>query len=118
MIKEQDFITKLDNPFLKYIVYEENKQILGYLEFNHIYDRIEIINIFVNEKDRRKNIGSKLVEYVINYGKNNKCINITLEVSKDNIGAISLYEKKTFKQIAIREKYYKGIDGILMELIL
>ena len=41
--------------------------------------------------------------------------NITLEVRKDNIYAIKLYEKNGFKQVAIRKNYYNGIDGILME---
>ena len=42
-------------------------------------------------------------------------INITLEVSTENQKAINLYEKFEFKKKAMREKYYQGIDGILME---
>ena len=40
---------------------------------------------------------------------------VTLEVRIDNIPAIKLYEKCGFKKIAIRQNYYNGIDGILME---
>ena len=41
--------------------------------------------------------------------------NITLEVKKDNIPAISLYKSVGFVEKAIRKGYYQGIDGILME---
>ena len=40
---------------------------------------------------------------------------ITLEVKKDNISAIKLYEKNGFIKKAIRRGYYNGVDGILYE---
>ena len=40
---------------------------------------------------------------------------ITLEVKKDNIPAINLYKKFGFQEKAIRQGYYQGVDGILME---
>ena len=50
--------------------------------------------------------------------KKQKCVNITLEVNKENTYAIKLYKKVGFKEVAIRKNYYDGVDGILMELIL
>ena len=41
--------------------------------------------------------------------------NITLEVKADNVKAINLYKSFDFISVAIRKKYYNGIDGILME---
>ena len=49
-----------------------------------------------------------------NSGDNN-IKNITLEVKEDNIAAINLYKKYGFKKVSTREKYYDGINGILME---
>ena len=41
---------------------------------------------------------------------------ITLEVKRKIISvAYHLYKKYGFKKVAIREKYYQGLDGILME---
>lgn len=101
-----------NNPFLKKIEIE-NK---GYIEYNDIYETIDIVNVFVKEEYRNQKIGSTLLEKLIKEAKQNNKENITLEVSKENKIAIKLYKKYNFKEVAIRKGYYKGIDGILMEL--
>lgn len=98
------------NPYGHFIVYKKEGIIVGYLYYSLIYDRIEINQIEVLEEERRKGIASKLMEYLI---KNN--LSITLEVKKTNISAINLYKKYGFNEVAIREGYYNGVDGILME---
>lgn len=100
-----------DNPFLKKISYDDK----GYMFFETIYDRIEINAFLVKEEFRNQKIGSKLLEYLIEYAKDNNFVNITLEVRKNNDPAIHLYKKYGFKKVAIRSKYYDGVDGILME---
>ncbi len=102
------------NPFSNYLVYLENEKIVGYLNYYLMYDRIEIANFNVLEEFQNKHVGTSLIEYLINkyMGKVN---NITLEVKSNNDKAIYLYKKMGFKMVAIREKYYNGIDGILME---
>jgi ribosomal-protein-alanine N-acetyltransferase len=42
-------------------------------------------------------------------------IKIFLEVAENNIPARKLYEKYGYKQLAVRKKYYDGIDAIIME---
>lgn len=99
-----------NNPYAKCIIYEEDK-VLGYLYYSDIYDRIEINQIEVLESQRGKGIGSKLLKYLVD----NNTKSITLEVKETNNIAIKLYKKYGFKEVAKREKYYQGIDGILME---
>ena len=101
-------------PFSNYLVYLENEKIVGYLNYYLMYERIEIANFNVLEEFQNKRVGTSLIEYLINkyMGKVN---NITLEVKSNNDKAIYLYKKMGFKMVAIREKYYNGIDGILME---
>ena len=40
------------NPYARRIEFYDNKEVLGYLEYSHIYDRIELDNIYVNEEKR------------------------------------------------------------------
>ena len=111
-INKEEVLKELsNNPFSKYIVYLENNEVIGYLYYSDIYDRVEINQIEINSIHRNCGYGSKLLEYLIN--SVNK--NITLEVNKENKYAIKLYKKYKFREVAIRKGYYNGIDGILME---
>lgn len=98
-----------DNPFLKVSYYQE-ENIYGYIKYSVIYDRIEIDDIFVNEKYRNRGIGSKLIDHII---KNN--LSITLEVNENNAFARKLYLNKGFVEVAIRKNYYGNDNAILME---
>ena len=94
-----------NNPFTHYIVYIINSKIVGYINYDLIYDRAEICNFNVLEKYQNKGIGTKLLQYVID-NLNNKVDNITLEVKIDN-KAVNLYKKFGFKTVAKRNNYYE-----------
>lgn len=111
-LTEKEFST---NPYLKIITYVENDKIIGFLLYSLIYDRIEIEQFEVITKERGKGIGDKLLKYLIEKYQDTDIKNITLEVKEDNIVAINLYEKYGFKKVSTREKYYDGINGLLME---
>ena len=104
-----------NNPFIKCIGYLDDEKIIGYLLCEDIYDRFDIVNLFINQKYRNKKIASLLLDNLIKKGERQKTINITLEVNSTNKIAIHLYKKFGFVERAIRSKYYSGTDGILME---
>ena len=103
------------NAFTKYFIYMEKSNIIGIVNYYDLYDRFEISYIEVLESFRNKKIGSLLMEHLINIGKNKNINNITLEVKVTNEFAIRLYKKYEFEVVALRKKYYDGIDGYLME---
>ena len=118
-IKDIDYINNLSeykvtlNSFNKIIGYYLEDKLVGYLDYSVMYEKIEINYIFVIDEYRRRNIAYNLIKYVID---NYEFENITLEVNVNNTSAINLYKKLGFKIIGIREKYYDGIDGYLMEV--
>ena len=115
MIKEKILIESA-NPYARTIEYlDDENNILGYLEYSLIYDRIEIDNFFVDESQRNKGIGKKLLTYLIAIAIDSHVINITLEVRKNNEIARNLYNKFGFREVALRKFYYGDDDGILME---
>lgn len=104
-----------DNPYINYMVCVLGDKIVGYLSYEDIFDRYEISNLYVLYNYRGNKIGSYLIQELINRAKLSNIKNITLEVNKENLVAINLYKKYGFVPVAIREKYYSGVDGILME---
>jgi N6-L-threonylcarbamoyladenine synthase len=103
-----------NNPFSHYLVYLDNDEIVGFINYYDIYDRVEIANFNVLESYQNKGIGNKLIKSVIDKSKEKE--NITLEVRCDNKKAIHIYEKYGFIKTATRKNYYNGVDGILMEM--
>lgn len=98
----------------KIIGYYENNILVGFLIYEQIYEIIDLLYIVVEPIYRRKNIGSKLLQFLI---QNKEFEKIMLEVRCDNNSAIKLYKKFNFKIINIREKYYETQDAYVMELI-
>lgn len=105
----------LENPFTKYYIYIKGNEIFGFINYDILYERAELIYIEVLEEKQDMGIGSILLEYMIEDCRKREIENITLEVNIENKKAIHLYEKFGFYKVAIRKAYYQGIDGILME---
>ena len=103
------------NPFTKYFIYIEKSNIIGVVNYFDLIDRFELSYIEVKEEYRNNKIGSRLIEYLIDLGKQKGITNITLEVRKNNDNALKLYEKYGFVVVATRKSYYDGVDGYLME---
>ena len=104
-----------NNTFTNHYVYKENNEIIGYINYDIMYERSELIQINVTINKQNNHIGSKLMDYMINDLINHMVKEITLEVKIDNIKAINLYKKYGFVEIGKRKGYYQGIDGILMK---
>lgn len=104
-----------NNQFTNYLTYLINGEPVAFINYYIMYERAEIININVLEEYQNQKIASKLLEHMVNECISHNVKSITLEVKETNIKAIHLYEKFGFSKVAVRRKYYQGIDGILME---
>ena len=109
MIKK-DIISDLDSVYN----YVEDDKILGFLEIRIVDGVLDIINLFVNEENRKNKIATKLMKKMIDEEDYNR---IMLEVNEKNIPAIKLYSKLGFKEISMRERYYDSDSAIIMEKV-
>ena len=94
--------------------YMDGETVLGYLEIRLVDGVIDIMNLFVNEENRKKGIATALMNEMINKEDYNR---IMLEVNENNHEAIRLYSKLGFKEISLRERYYDEDTAIIMEKI-
>ena len=97
------------NPYARRIEYYDNNELIGYLDYSLIYDRIEVDNFFVNEERRREGIGKKLLSYLVVIAINSRVVNMTLEVRISNEIARNLYKSFGFREVALR-KFYYGVE--------
>lgn len=76
------------------------------------------LGITVRKKYWNCGIGSKLMEELIEYAKENGIEILNLEVRSDNVNAIHLYEKYGFRHIGTSPAYFKiGDDYVDFELM-
>lgn len=105
----------LNQPFRHYLVYEVENTIVGLFIYSIMYEHSEIENIYVEELYRKQQVGTSFILYMIEVCSQKNIFNITLEVACNNMGAISLYQKMGFYEVAVRKNYYPSGDAILME---
>ncbi len=94
--------------------YMDGEKILGYLEIRLVDGVIDIMNLFVNEENRKEGIGTALMNEVIEKEDYNR---IMLEVNENNNEAIRLYTRLGFKEISLRDRYYGEDTAIIMEKV-
>lgn len=104
-----------NNTFTNYYIYCDSTKVVAFINYQVMYERSELIDINVLDSYQNRGIASKLIEFMLNDLKSKNVQSITLEVRKNNLNAIHLYEKYGFKEVGIRKGYYQGIDGILMK---
>lgn len=105
--------TEIDSEFGIVLVNLKGNRINGYLYALDLGDNIDLLSIVVKEEDRRQNVGTELMEYLVdNYCYQDKTI--TLEVATNNLSAIRLYKKMGFVIVGTRKKYYNEIDAYTM----
>lgn len=94
--------------------YMDGEKILGYLEIRLVDGVIDIMNLFVNEENRKNGIATALMNEVIEKEDYNR---IMLEVNENNNEAIRLYTRLGFKEISLRDRYYGEDTAIIMEKV-
>ena len=90
----------------------DNNNIIGFIHIQDLIDEVDIIDIVIDEKYRRKGYGKSLINYILDFYKDKKVI---LEVSVDNEEAVNLYKSLNFSVINVRKGYYNGTDALVME---
>ena len=118
--KERDLLNEMDNKLANLWVVElgaegMQKTVVGFSDYWQTFDSATICQIAVHPDIRRRQLGSAMMDEIINDCYAKRVRNITLEVRKTNQIAINFYKKHGFSEVLVKEKYYSnGEDAIYM----
>ena len=107
-------LSEMREPLSSFFVIENNNSIIGYYGFLHILDELHILNVAVDPPYRGRNVGSALMEHLLERGRTLSVRAVTLEVRESNLPAIKLYEKYGFHSVGIRPHYYTDKENALI----
>ena len=89
------------------LVVEQDGSVVGFIVGQLLEDEWEIENIAVTGVARRRGLGSRLVNELLDLVRNRGGKTVFLEVRESNRAARSLYEKWGFLEVGRRKMYYQ-----------
>ena len=104
------FVSEMKNVAARYLVAEQDGQIIGYAGAWIILDESHITNIAVRQSERGRGIGRALTAGLMQYLSNLGAAYATLEVRKSNEIAQNLYKSLGFIKLGVRKRYYEDND--------
>jgi ribosomal-protein-alanine N-acetyltransferase len=94
--------------------------IAAFLNYWHVADELQLMNVAVAPEQRRKGYGSALLADLLRIARTQAIAAISLEVRPSNQAAIRLYERDGFERVGLRPRYYSdnAEDALVMRLTL
>lgn len=92
-----------------------NVAIVGFCVYWQTFDSATICQIAVHPEIQRRQLGSAMMDEIINDCYAKRVQTLTLEVRASNTKAINFYLKHGFEKVTVKERYYvDGEDAIYM----
>ena len=92
------------------LVIETDGHLSGFLTGRQIADQAEVLNLAVQEKQRRRGQGSALLQAALEQFELRDAKSAYLEVRESNAIAIAFYERHGFARTGLRKGYYRNPD--------
>ncbi len=116
---KNDFLRELhENKFAYYFVALHGEEVVGYAGLWHVVTEGHITNVAVKRGFQGNKIGQLLLDKMIEFGKENYMMGLTLEVGISNTNAQKLYLRNGFLVEGRRKNYYSDTreDALIMWL--
>lgn len=103
---KESFLNDMGNAVARYLVLEEEGNILGYAGYWCIADEGQVTNVAVWPDARKRGQGERLVRAMTENAFAAGCTTMFLEVRASNIPAQKVYEKLGYTLVSVRKHYY------------
>ncbi len=91
-----------------FFIAKKGKRAIGYMGLSAVLDEGYVTNIAVTENERKKGVGTALLNRIFAFAGDNRLSFVSLEVRVSNQNAISLYNSLGFKEEGKRPNFYKN----------
>lgn len=107
---------KNSNDSTVFFLARVEEKVVGYGGMYTVLDEGYVTNIGVLPEFRRRGIGAKIVNELINFSNENSLSFLSLEVRVSNIAAIKLYKSFGFEEVGRRKNFYRlpNEDALIM----
>ena len=105
---ERSVAGELTNALALWLVAVEGERVAGYVGSQTVCNETDMMNVAVTADFRRRGIGEKLVNALVEELKAMDSHCLTLEVRASNTPAQAMYEKLGFAEIGRRPRYYQN----------
>lgn len=113
--RESSYASEMSNVLSSYFIAEIDNNPIGFAGDWCVAEEAQIMRVGVIPGYRNKGIGKGLLDTLVIDARNKGCDKMTLEVKRQNIAAVTLYEHCGFQVVGIRSSYYSdGSDALLM----
>jgi ribosomal-protein-alanine acetyltransferase len=104
---------------IRTFVCEQDHYLVGLLQWRHLGQEAEILDLAVRQDHRRRGLASFLLQNFLNHLSHSAVRAIFLEVRESNSAAIALYKKFRFQITGRRPNYYRHPEesALLMNLL-
>lgn len=106
------------NPTAHYFVARNSGKVMGFCGMWVVADEAHIVTMAVNADYRRRGLGRRLLQFLLDHALQLQVAIITLEVRVGNIAARQLYQQAGFSIVGTRRNYYpdNNEDALVMEI--
>lgn len=95
-------------------LFRDDQELLAYAIYQVVYTEGHLLNIAVTKKEQSKGLGSAFLDHIMRKVVDQGGLTFFLEVRPSNERAKKIYEKKGFRFLMIREKYYSNNESAII----
>lgn len=114
-----DYLEVISSSNMHGLIIKLESKMLAFVIYTVIVDEMEILQIVVHPEHQCQHIGSRVMQFLLEFCREKLLKKIYLEVASSNHRAIAFYNKFGFKDVHIRHNYYfNGDSAIIKEIVL
>lgn len=107
---EKVFLSNFGQRYFNHIILL-NDEVIGYFVASAVAGEVTLMNIAISPEKQGQGAGCALLQFLLDYSRENNQQEIWLEVRSSNQSAIHIYQKLGFAEVDIRKAYYPSDNG-------